>query len=79
MFVGNLIESLTGIECANGNHPTAKDIENIKLSCLNEDSLELLATINDILDLPKAKANLLSLGQLSEQKVDMKTRSPKMY
>ena len=79
VFVGNLTESSTGIECANGNHPTAKGIGNIKLSCLNEDSLESLATINDVLDLPKAKANLLSLGQLSEQGVDMKTRGPRMY
>ena len=79
VFVGNLTESSTGIECANGNHPTAKSIGNIKLSCLNEDSLESLAAINDVLDLPEAKANLLSLGQLSEQGVDMKIRGPRMY
>ena len=79
VFVGNLTESSTGIEYANGNHPTTKGIGNIKLSCLDKDSSESPAIINDVLDLPEAKANLLSLGQLSEQGVDMKTRGPKMY
>lgn len=37
----------------NDNYSIAKDIANIKLSCLNENSLKLLVTINDILNLSK--------------------------
>lgn len=63
----------------NNNHPIAKDIRNIKLLYLNKNSLKSLVLINDVLDLPKTKVNLLFLGQFSEQKVDIKTRSSKIY
>lgn len=74
-----MTESLTKIKCIDSNYPIFKDIKYIKLLCLNKDSLKLLITINIILNLSKAKANLLFLGQLSKQKVDMKTRNLKMY
>ncbi len=66
MFVGRLTESLTKIECANGKYLTAKGVREIKLSCSKEDSSESSTTINDVLYIPEAKANLLSLGQLSD-------------
>lgn len=77
VFIGNLTESLIRIEDANENYSTFKSIKNIKLSCLNKDSLELSVIINDVLDLSKTKANLIFLGQLREQEVDIKTRDPK--
>ena len=79
MFVGRLTESSIRIECANGNNLTARSVGKIKLSCLKEDGSASSTTINDVLYLPKAKANLLSLGQLSEQGVEMKTKGAKMY
>ena len=49
VFVGRLTESLTKIEYANGNYPTAKDVWRIKLSCLKEDGPESSITIDDVL------------------------------
>ncbi len=73
VFVRRLTESSTRIECANGNYLTAKGVGKIKLSCLKEDGSASSNTINDVLYIPEAKANLLSLGQLSEQGVNMRT------
>ncbi len=77
MFVGRLTESSTRIECVNGNYLTAKDVRRIKLSCLKENGSASSTTINDVLYVLEAKANLLSLGQLSEQGMDMKTTGGK--
>ncbi len=49
VFVGRLTESLTKIECANGNYLTAKDVGRIKLSCLKEDGPKSSITIDDVL------------------------------
>ena len=65
VFVGRWIESLTRIECANGNYLTAKGVGEIKLLCLKEDGSASSTMINDVLYVPEAKANLLSLGQFS--------------
>ncbi len=66
VFVKRLTESLTRIKGANGNYFTAQGVGKIKLSCLKEDGSASSTTINDVLYISKAKANLLSLGQLSE-------------
>ena len=79
VFVRCLTESLTRIEYANGNYLTAKGVGKIKLSCLKEDSLASLTMINDVVYIPEAKANLLSLGQLNEQGLDMRTTGTKIY
>ena len=50
-----------------------------RLPCLKEDGSASSTTINDVLYVPEAKANLLSLGQLSERGVDMKTTGARMY
>ena len=79
VFVGRPIESSTKIECANSNYLTTKGVRKIKLSCLKEDGLASSITINDVLYVSEAKANLLSLGQLSERGVDMRTIGAKIY
>ena len=79
VFVGHLTESLTKIECANGNYLTTKGIGKIKRSCLKENGSASSTTINDVLNVLEAKANLLFLGQLSERGVDMRTTGAKMY
>ena len=79
VFIGRLEESSTKIECANGNYLLAKGVGKIRLSCLKEDGSASSTTINDVLYVPEAKANLLSLGQLSERGVDIKTIGAKMY
>ena len=66
MFVRRLTEFLTKIECANGNYLTAKGVGEIKLSCSKKYGSESSTTINDVLYISEAKANLLSLGQLSD-------------
>lgn len=45
---------------------------------MKEDGAASSTTINHILYVPEAKANLLSLGQLSERGVDMKTTGARM-
>ncbi len=79
MFVGRLTESLTRIDYANGNYLTAKGVGKIKLSSLKEDGSASSTTINDVLYVPEAKANLLFLGQLSDRGVDIRTTGAKMY
>ena len=51
----------------------------IRLSCLKEDGSKSSTTINDVLYVPEAKTNLLSLGQLSKQGMDIKNNGAKMY
>ncbi len=51
----------------------AKREKQIRLPCLKEDDSASSSTINDNLYFPEVKVNLLSLGQLSERGVDMKT------
>lgn len=79
VFIGKLDEASTKIECANGNFLLAQGVGKIKLSCLKEDGSSSSTTINDVLYVPNAKANLLSLGQLSEKGVDVKTTGAGMY
>ena len=73
MFISHLTKSLAKIEYANRNHLLAKGVGKIRLSCLKKNGFASITVINDVLYIPEAKANLLSLGQLSEQKIDMKT------
>ncbi len=77
-FFGQITKSLTKIEYANGDNLLAQSVEKIRLSYLKEDGSPSTITINDILYVPKAKVNLLSLGQLSKQGVDMKTTGAKI-
>ena len=79
MFVGRLTESLTRIEFANGNYLPAKGVGKIKLSCLKDNGSASSTTINAVLYIPEAKANLLSLAQLSERGLDVRTPIAKMY
>lgn len=72
------MESSTKIECANGDYLFAKGVGKIRLSCVKEDGSASSTTINDVLYVPEAKANLLSPGQLSERGVDMKTTGARM-
>lgn len=50
-----------------------------RLLCLKENGFASSTTINAVLYIPKAKANLLFLGQLGEQEMDMKTIDIRMY
>lgn len=79
IFVGHPVESATKIKCINRNHLLAKGIGKIRLFYLKKDGFVSLTTTNDILYILEAKANLLSLGQFSEQSVDMKTIGAKIY
>ena len=79
VFIGRLKKSSTKIEYANRNYFLAKVVGKIKLSCLKKNGSASSTTINNVLYIPKAKANLLFLGQLSEQGVDIKTIGAKMY
>ncbi len=62
VFVGRLAESSIKIECANGDYLLVKGERKIRLSCLKENGSASLTTINDVLYVSGAKANLLSLG-----------------
>ncbi len=79
VFVGRLEEFSTKIECANVDYFLAQREGKIRLSCLKEDGSASSTTINDVSYIPEAKANLLSLGQLSERGVYMKSTCAKMY
>lgn len=78
IFIDHLTKSSTKIECANGDYLLAKGVGKIRLSCLKKDDSLSIITINDVIYVLKAKANMLSLGQLSKQGVDMKTTDTKM-
>lgn len=78
MFVASWTESLTKIEWANGDYLTAHNVRKTKILCFKEDSSESSITINNVLYLPKARANLFFQGQLSERGVNIKTKDGKM-
>lgn len=61
MSVDHLAKLEIKIEYANGDHFLAKGIKKIRLSYLKKYGSTSLITINDILYIPEAKANLLSL------------------
>lgn len=79
VFVSCLVKSSIKIKSTKEDYLLVKEKENIWLSCLKKNVSALLTIINGVLYVLDAKANLLSLGQHSEQGVDMKTRSAKMY
>lgn len=78
MFVASWTESLTKIEWANVDYLTAHNVRKTKILCFKEDSSESSITINNVLYLPKARANLFFQGQLSERGVNIKTKDGKM-
>lgn len=78
MFIGHLTKFLAKIEYANENHLLAKGVGKTRLSYLIKNGFASTIVINDVLYILKAKANLLFLGQLSKQEINMKTTNAKM-
>lgn len=77
MFIDHWAKSLANIEYTDKNLLLAKNVEKIKFSYLKKNGSLALKVIYDILYIPKAKENLLSLGQLNERGIYIKTTDAK--
>lgn len=75
-FVKCLTEFLTKIEYVNSNYFINKGVKNIKILYLKKDGLISLIIINDVLYILETKTNL---GQLNEQKIDIRIIGIKIY
>lgn len=78
LFIGKLQPNAIKLECANGEILISGGISSVRLSCMDENRNPLTTRVDDVLYLPQAHSNLMSLRQLSEKGIDFKAVGDKM-